>query len=250
MGDKLVQLSDTKNVTGQSLVIEDYTKHPVLCRSGIWVGWLVTFTETVTFAYEHTEDPFYVGWAINGTTVVDPGYSSSTPPWGAPCPGAPSVTYRCPVNDFFHEISLTSSSGDPYECLSLQVLYRGPNDANNPARYGPLATVCLAGSEIEWPAKKVAEWEACLAAFWARLRGLVEIAHVNPGDPVEWLATLPGEEAVRLHAGLATLELLDAEAQPALAKGIKSDIIGMLRGRVLGAGNLPGRTLQDLRKRR
>jgi hypothetical protein len=108
----------------------------------------------------------------------------------------------------------------------------------------------LAGSEVDWPADKVAEWEACEAALWSRLRGLVEIAHVNPGDPVEWLATLPGEEAVRLQAGLETLEHLDAAAQPALAKGIKNDIIGILRARMPGAGNLPGRTAKDRRKRR
>jgi hypothetical protein len=234
MTDKLVQLSDTINVTGKRLIIENYN---TLCRHGIWIGWLETFTETVTLAYEHTEDPLYVGWQINGTTVVDPGYS---PPSAAPSPGAPSVRYQCPVDSFFHEISLTSSSGDPAECLFVQVLFRGPTDQNNPAHYGPSTYVCLAGSRIEWPSEKVAQWEACLAALWAKLRSYVEIAHVNPGDPVEWLASLPGDVAVRLQAGVETLEHLDAAAQPELAKAIKEDVLGILRARMPGTEHVHG----------
>ena len=247
MADTLIVLSDTKNVTGQSVVIEDYTKKFVLCRSGVWVGLEVTFTETVTLSYEHQEEPLYVGWAVNGVTVVDPGYSSGTPPWGAPCPGAASVTYRCPVDGLFHRISFTSTSGDPHECLWVQVLYRGPNDAGNPPRYGPAMWVCLAGSEIDWPLWKLLEWEACLASFWERLRRYVEVAHVNPGDPVEWLATLPGEEAVRLHAEVQALEKLDVQAQPELAKALRADAAGMLRARIAIAGKREGK---QWRKRR
>jgi hypothetical protein len=236
MADQLVQLSDTINVTAKSLIIIDYNAHPELCRRGIWVGWQETFTETVTLAYEHTEDPFYVGWQINGTTVIDPGFSAGTPPWGAPCPGAPSVTYRCPVDGFFHEISLTSSSGDPTECVQVQVLYRGPADQYKPAHYGPSMYVCLSGSKIEWPADKVKAWESCLAALWAKLRQYVELAHVNPGDPVEFLAGLPPALATRLQAGVETLEHLDGAAQPRLAKAIKDDVLGILRARMLGRG--------------
>jgi hypothetical protein len=250
MSDQLVVLSDTKNVTGQTIVIEDYNKHPVLCRSGIWVGWLTTFTETVTLQYQHTEDPLYVGWAINGTTVIDPGYSSGTPPWGVPCPGVPSVAYCCPVDGFLHNISLTSTSGDPYECLTIQVLYRGPNDANNPAHVGPFMSVCLAGSEIDWPAKKVAESERCMADLWARLGRLIEIAHVQPGDPVEWLGSLPSEESIRLQAEVNTLEQLDVTAQPALAKAIRADLTGMLSARMPGAKGSLGLASERRRQQR
>jgi hypothetical protein len=214
MADQLVQLSDTINVTSKSLM---------------------------TLAYEHTEEPLYVGWQINGTTVVDPGFSAGTPPWGAPCPGAPSVTYRCPVDGYFHEISLTSSSGDPSECLLVQVLYRGPADQYKPAHLGPCMYVCLAGSGIEWPADKLKAWEACLAALWGKLTRYLELAHVNPGDPVEFLASLPGEVAIRLQAGVETLEHLDAAAQPQLAKAIKDDVLGILRARMPGAEQIHGR---------
>ena len=248
MADQLVQLSDTTNVTGESLVSEDYNKHPAICRFGIWVGTLVTFTETVTLAYEHTEDPWYVGWAINGTTVIDPGYGSPAPPSGAPCPGAPSITYRCPLNGVFDRISLTSASGDPHECVSLQVLYRGPHDQNNPARYGPFARVCLAGSEIEWPAFLLSEWEACLHGFWKVIRSYVQIAHVNPGDPVEFLAGFPVEEALILKGEIEILERLNVESQPALAKAIEADVIGRLRARMPG-GRVFGRPAMPRKQR-
>jgi hypothetical protein len=157
-----------------------------------------------------------------------------TPPGGAPCPGAPSVTYRCPVDGVFHEISLTSSSGDSTECLQIQVLYRGPADQYNPAQFGPSMYVCLSGSKIEWPADKVKAWEDCLAALWGKLRQYAELAHVNPGDPVEFLASLPAALAIRLQAGVETLEHLDASAQPQLAKAIKDEVLGILRARTLG----------------
>src|SRR5262249_1463196 len=84
----------TKQLTGWHLVIEDYTKKHDLCRHRIWVGLEEDFSETVTFAFEHGNANLYIGWAINGTTVVDPGLGNGTPPQGLPCPGAPSVTFH------------------------------------------------------------------------------------------------------------------------------------------------------------
>jgi hypothetical protein len=238
---QLVQLNDTKQITGWHLVTKDYTKEHDLCRHGVWVGLLEEFSETVTFAYEHSNENLYVGWAINGTTVVDPGYGSGTPPEGLPCPGAPSVTFHCPVDGYFHEISLTSTPGDPDESLAVQVLYvvyPNPDTILN----GPFTYVDLAGSETIWPAHLVQEANACYAAFWEKLHQYVAgPGHVAPGDPVEWLAGLPAEVAVRLEAEVATLTQLDAQAQPRLAKAIQDDLMGILRGRRFGAGGAQSR---------
>jgi hypothetical protein len=241
MTHPLVELSRTKHQTSAHLVIEDYDKHPTICRHGIWVGWSVTFTETVVLSFEHDPEELYVGWAINGTTVIDPGYSSGTPPWGYPAPGAPSVTYVTPVDGFFHRLSLTSTSGSGEVCLWVQVLYRGPSEAGAPAHYGPAMGVCLSGAEVIWPAYKLEEEKRCLAAFFDLLRRYVEVAHVNPGDPVEkWLARLRGEEAVRMKAELETLQKIDPKANRELADAIKADLARMLRARIPGAGGFPG----------
>ena len=84
MAHSLVEVSRTKSVTECYLITEDYTKHPALCRSGIWVGWKCSFAETVLLSYEHDPEELYVGWLINGTMVIDPGYSAGTPPWRTP----------------------------------------------------------------------------------------------------------------------------------------------------------------------
>ena len=247
--DQLVILSDTKFPTGQSVIIEDYNQHPALCRSGIWIGLLKTFVETVKVAYEHTED-LYVGWAINGVTVVDPGYSNGTLPPGQPCPGAPSVLFNCPVDGFFHEISFTSTSGDPHECLAVQVLYRLPTDEYKPAHQGPTVVICLAGSEIDWPANLLAAWEACLASLWSRISKIKLVAHVNPGDPVEFLGTLSPEQGVLLQTGVQTLEQLDAAAQPELANAIRARLSGILSARPFAQKAFNQREDRAWRKRR
>ena len=105
MTHPLVELSRTRSVTDCYVEIENYEKHPVLCRFGVWVGWRCNFAETVLLAYEHDPEELYVGWQINGTTVIDPGYSAGTPPWGSPTPSAPSVTYRCPAGGLYHQLS-------------------------------------------------------------------------------------------------------------------------------------------------
>jgi hypothetical protein len=241
MSHQLIELSRTEHQTSAHLVIEDYTKRPTICRNGVWVGWKRTFTETVVLSFEHEPEELYIGWAINGTMVSDPGYSPGTPPWGAPAPGSSSVTYATPVGSFFHQLSLTSTAGSGEECLSVQVLFRGPTEAGAPAHYGPATSVCLSGSKVTWPADKLEAEKRCLASLFARLRQYVEIIHVNPGDPpAQWLAQLRGDDAIRILAELDTLEKLDPKVDRELGEAIKADLARMLRGRMPGAGTSPG----------
>jgi len=230
MTHSLVELSDTRTVTTSYLVVEDYTKHPRLCRYGVWVGWKSEFTETVVLSYDHDPEELYVGWSINGTTVIDPGYSAGTPAWGAPAPGNPSVTYRCPVAGLYHRISLSSTPGDANQYLWVSVLYRHPNEANAPFHVGPSHSVCLSGSEIAWPAAKLAETQACLARLYDILRRYVEVAHVGPGDPVEsWLGELDGDEVARVDALLTTIEQLNRETDRLLFEAIRAELTGMVQ---------------------
>jgi hypothetical protein len=239
MSHPLVELSRTKNQTSSSLVFEDYDKHPAICRHGLWVGWKINFTETVLLAFQHDPEELYVGWAINGTTVVDPGYGTGTAPWGSPAPGESSVTYVTPVAGLFHQLSLTSTAGDDNECLWVQVLYRKPNEASAPAHQGPAMWVCLSGSEISWPADKLDAERRCLD----RLRRYVEFAHVKPGDPVEqWLSRIRGEDALRIRAEIDTLEKLDPKAQPELAEAIKADLLRVAHARMPGSLSTRGTT--------
>jgi hypothetical protein len=96
VGVELEVLSKTKTVTGGHLVVEDYDENPVLCRRGVWVGWKETFVQTVTLGYEHEGYDLVVGWAVNGQMIVDPGYGDVMM-FPEPCPGLPSIRYRCPV---------------------------------------------------------------------------------------------------------------------------------------------------------
>jgi hypothetical protein len=229
MAHPLIELSRTRNVTNCYLVTENYLKHPALCRFGVWIGWKCEFAETVVLSYEHDPEELYVGWSINGTTVIDPGYSSGTPPWGAPAPGAPSVTYRCPVGGLFHRLSLTSTPGADQTCLWVQVLYRHPQDAGAPFHYGPATSVCVKGWGVTWPGKKLKETQDCLARFYELLHKYVEVAHVGPGDPVErWLEQLEGDDAMRVKALVETLEELAANAEPELAEAIKAELTAMV----------------------
>jgi hypothetical protein len=230
MAHPLVELSRTRNVTRCYVVVEDYVRHPRLCRFGIWVGLKCEFAETVVLSYEHDPEDLYVGWSINGTTVIDPGYSSGTPPWGSPAPGGSSVTYRCPVNGLFHELSLTSTPANDEVCLWVEVLYRYPNEAGAPFHHGPSMCVCVKGWDITWPAAKLKETNACLAKLYERLRRYVEVAHVGPGDPVErWLERASGDEAVRVSTLLETLETLDPEAEPELAEAVRAELMARVR---------------------
>jgi hypothetical protein len=237
MAHPLVELSRTKLQAGVHLLFEDYDKNPRLCRHGTWIGLQTTFSETVVLSYEHDPEPLYVGWALNGTTVVDPGYGTGTPPWGSPTPGDPSVIYTTPVGGLLHRLSLTSAAGSDEECVWVQVLYRAPAEAGAPSHLGPAMSVCLSGSAVAWPADKLEEERRCLAAFFDLLRRYVRVAHVNPGDPVEqWLARLRGDIAVRVKTEIETLAKLDPKADRDLAEAIAADLAGLLRARMPGAG--------------
>ncbi|CAN5258294.1 hypothetical protein BH20ACT5_BH20ACT5_07220 [soil metagenome] len=83
-----IELSDEVTTTGCDLVVIDYDQQPQLCRKGIWVGSQCQQSQRIVLSYEHDPEPLYVGWSINGTTVLDPGYGTFTPPGGSPAPGA------------------------------------------------------------------------------------------------------------------------------------------------------------------
>jgi hypothetical protein len=241
MAHPLIELSRTRHQTSAHVVIEDYNRHPTICRHGVWVGWSISFTETVVLSFEHDPEELYVGWAINGSTVIDPGYSLGTPPGGYPVPGAPLLTYVTPMDGFFHRLSLTSTSDTTEECAWVQVLYRGPTEAGAPAHYGPVMSVCLSGAEVRWPGKKLDEEKHCLRVFFDVLRRYVDVAHVNPGDPVEqWLARIRGDDAVRLRAELDTLQELDPKVDRELAEAIKAELARIVRARMPGSGCFPG----------
>jgi hypothetical protein len=226
----LVVESTTEVDTGCTVVVEDYDCHPVLCRSGIWVGQRCDFIETVVLSYEHDPDPLYAGWAINGTTLIDPGLSPGTPPWGYPVPGVSGVTYVCPYQGFYHKIALTGTAGMAEVCPWVQVLYR-PSTAlpTDPAQLGPGRYVCIDAFRIVWPADKLAETRACILALIGRLQGLEEIAHVGPGDPVErWLEAGDPESAFRLGALVDAHEKLHSERDRGLKAAVETEIKGLV----------------------
>jgi hypothetical protein len=238
MSNTLSEINRTRNFTGNSLVIEDYDKHFRLCRSGLWVGVENTFTETVTISYEHTGE-LYVGWRINGVTIVDPGYSSGTPPWGSPVPGVSGVTYKCPVDELFHRISFTSTSGMDQQCFYVQVLYRnGIAEAGMAPHPGPSLSVCISGREIEWPADKLEEEANCLKALFEKLRSYKLIRKVFPPDPIEWLGRFEGQEAQILEAMIDTYERVNTERQPMLSKMLEESIVNSLQAHALGSTRL------------
>jgi hypothetical protein len=242
MSDPLVVLSDTKNIVSQGIIVIDYDKVHHFCRHGLWEGFQQVYTETVTLAYEHTVEE-YVGWRVNGTVVVDPGYSAGTPPWGAPLPGFPSVRFACPVGGYYHQISFTSSANDPVEKFWVQAIYRTNAQEQVPID-GPGTWVTLSGQYVDWPWFLLQQQEECLE-HWIELINSVRaiiggFAPVSPGDPVEWAAQFTPEEASRLKAGLAILEKLDAERQPELAQRVAADVNDIVQFRTVDASGLYG----------
>lgn len=226
MAYPLVELSRTEQPMGQHLVVENYDLNPRFCRQGIWVGWKFEFAETVVLSFEHDPEELYVGWSINGTTVVDPGFGPYPPPSGSTVPGTPSVTYRTPVSGFFHRISFTSTPGHDEECLWVHVLYRTPAEAGAPAHVGPARSVCLNGERVQWPAHLLKAEGECVQRWYEILRRYVRGVPPWPGPPPlrRWLERVRGEEAVRFKAELETLEQLDPEADRQLAEVIVSDL--------------------------
>lgn len=247
MADPLVVLSDTKNIINQGIVIINYDdmSHHALCRYGLWEGWQEVYTEAVTLAFEHDADhpEYLVGWQVNGVTVVDPGFSPGTPPWGAPLPGFSSVTYVCPVEGYYHEISFTSSANDPVEKFWVQVLYRTSYEEPTPT-YGPGMWVTLSGQYIDWPWFLLAEQQACVQRLLQNINSirapLGNFAQVDPADPVGWAAGFTPEEARRVRAGLEVLEKMGAEKQPELAHRIAMDVNAMVQMRTPDAKGFYG----------
>jgi hypothetical protein len=230
MSHPLVELSRTRSVTSTTLVVVDYDAVPKICRHGWWVWLRKEFSETVVLSFEHDPEELYIGWAIGAATVIDPGYSPGTPPFGLPVPGHPSVTYRTPVDGFFHRISFTSTPAHEQECFWVQALYRTPAEAGAPAHHGPTMLVCLSGSELTWPAQKLKEEKECLDRFRDLLSRYIEVAHVDPWDPIErWVRSLQGDDAVRVRAQLNALEHLDPTSEKELFEAIRSDLSGRVR---------------------
>lgn len=231
MGNEIEVLSKSKQPTGGHFVVEDYDEHPALCRNGVWVGRKENFVQTVTLGYEHEGLDLVVGWAVNGQQVVDPGYGGNTP-YPEPCPGLPSVRYLCPVQGHWHRISFISSSGEPERCLSLQVLFRRREDNYQNVEDGPTVKVCVSGSLIEWPAHLIKDEASCLRHVWDVLQRYAEVAKVNPGDPVQFLAGFPASELRQLAASAQALDRIDDREQPALAETLREHVVGALRSRI------------------
>lgn len=164
-------------------------------------------SQRVVLSYGHDPEPLYVGWSINGSTVLDPGYGTFTPPWGAPAPGAPGVTYETGVDWLAHRIALSVGPGTEAHTVHVRVLHRGPSDAAEPATLGPSRMVDLAGVATHWPASKLAEQARCWSRLLDLLRRYVEIPRWGPPDPWE---RLPG--LIRLPEDMRVLSAVFAVA--------------------------------------
>jgi hypothetical protein len=171
---------------------------------------------------------------VDGQMIVDPGYGDAML-FPAPCPGLPSVRYLCPVQGHWHRISLISTSGEPEQCLSLQALFRRRDDNYQKIEDGPIVRVCVSGSVIQWPAHLVKEEASCLRHLWDVLKRYAEVAHVNPGDPVQFLSAFPASELRRLEASAQALEQIDEKEQPALSQALRESVVGTLRSRIPNA---------------
>jgi hypothetical protein len=232
MANSLIVLSDTKSVTGEHLVVVDYGKgSPLLCRSGIWVGLETDFIESVVLSYEHGSDDLYVGWALNGAIVSNPGFPPEIFPLpGLPVPGAANVLYMTPVDGFLHRTSLTGQAGMAETCIAAQVLYTTFKDyqQGKPVTYGPSITVCLSGKEIIWPAAKLEQEGECLRRWREILHRVAGPVRVKPGDPVEqWLARVQGEDAVRLQGLAQVLDEADAKRDPRIVEAARQELQGI-----------------------
>jgi hypothetical protein len=239
----LIELSRARIEMGSMIVMDDYTTQGHVCRSGLWIGLRTDLVETVVLSYEHdtgaNPEPLYVGWAINGVTVSDPGYPGDLSPdsWlGRPAPGAASVKYVTPVDDLFHRISLRSTGGVAKVCPNIQVLYRYPSEAGAPYHRGPSTTSCVTGCEVVWPHDKLEEERRC----WRRLQDLVErfieVVPVGPGPVEQWLTRANDDDLRFIHAGFETLGNLHPERDAALDAALKARLAATItRLRMPGA---------------
>jgi hypothetical protein len=111
-------------------------------------------------------------------------------------------------------------------CPWIQVPYR-PSTARptDPAQLGPGMYACVEGFRFTWPSEQLTEECACIHGLIQRLRGLAQIAHVNPGDPVErWLQAADPKTVLRLGAIVDALEKLDAQRDEGLKSAIEAEL--------------------------
>lgn len=233
MASEIVVVSDNKAAKGGHVVVRQFDQ---LCRHGYWIGWQRNFEHTITLAanIDPGRHP-YIGFSINGQTVIRPGKGPWTKPpfWFEPCPGAPSVRYTCPVGNDYTQIRFTGTAGAPEACLWVQALFlHHGEDPDGPPHEGPWTSICLQGFDIEWPAFLIREEQACLKRLWDTLRRYVEAAEVGPLDPVAYLAGMPEHDLTLLHTAAQTLEKIDTEDQPELANALQESVVGILRSRM------------------
>jgi hypothetical protein len=182
----LVELSNDVATTSCELQVVDYDHVRRLCRSGIWVGRRCEQRQRIVLSYEHDPEVLYVGWSINGTTVLDPGYGLPTDPRiPSYAPGMPDVRYETGVNGFYHRIALSVAPDTPRRTPFVSVLYRRPDGWGSPANEGPGRMLDLRGVTENWPAAKLEEERRCWRDLRERLRHYSKVAHVGPGDPVQ-----------------------------------------------------------------
>jgi len=235
----LLELSDEKTTTSCRLIIVNYDLVFNLCRKGIWVGRRCQQRERIVLSYEHDPEVLYVGWSINGTTVLDPGYGTFTPPWGAPAPGMPDVTYETGVDWFAHRIALSVEPGTPSRTVQLRVLYRHPDEASEPAHLGPSRAVSLSGVALHWSAAKLEDERRCWNDLKNYLRRFVKVAHVGPGDPVERaLEQVQDPEDMAMLASARVVAELDQNADADLIEEYSRAVSALVNrfalGRILG----------------
>jgi hypothetical protein len=235
----LIELSDDITTTGCSLTIVDYDVVFHLCRKGIWVGSRCQQRQRVVLSYEHDPEVLYVGWSINGTTVLDPGYGTFTPPWGAPAPGTPDVTYETGVDSFAHRIALRVEPGTPAREVQVRVLYRGPAEASQPAHLGPGTTVSLNGVAVHWPKVKLQEERRCWENLLNLLRRYVKVRRPGPGDPVERaLERVQNPEDMVVLAAARAVAELDPKADAELIEQYGREVSALVTRLTLG--HMPG----------
>lgn len=234
----LIELRHTRFEIGRTIAVEDYSTHPRLCRSGLWIGLASDLIETIVLSYEHDSGPdpeqLSVGWAINGFTVSEPGSPDSHPEsvLGWPAPDASSVSYVTPVDGLHHRLQLRSTPGITGVCLNVQVLYRLPSEDPNSGSTphpGPSRMTCLSGRDVAWPHDKLEAEQAC----WRRFRDLVErvidVVPVGPGPVEEWLARATDDDLRFFHAGFETLEALHPERDAELGVALRAQMAATIK---------------------
>jgi hypothetical protein len=71
MTSELTVVRNSKAAKGEHVVVRHFDQ---LCRHGYWIGWQRNFEQTITLAATIDPDPHpYIGFSINGQTVVSPG---------------------------------------------------------------------------------------------------------------------------------------------------------------------------------